>query len=60
MPDLALIPIHQITSEDIKELIIERDFKTAKTLNNCLIPLRGVFEYAVENKYIEKNPLGSN
>ncbi|MDH2620919.1 site-specific integrase [Acinetobacter baumannii] len=57
MPDLALIPIHKITSEDIKELIIERDFKTAKTLNNCLIPLRGVFEYAFENKYIESNPL---
>ncbi|WP_335953726.1 site-specific integrase [Acinetobacter higginsii] len=53
----ALEPIHSITAEDIKEAIIDRDFQTAKTLNNCLIPLRGVFDCAIENKYISENPL---
>lgn len=57
MPHLALVPIHQITSDDIKEIIIEADFQTAKTLNNCLIPLRGVFSTALENKYISENPV---
>lgn len=55
----ALDPIHTITTEDIKEAIIDRDFQTAKTLNNCLIPLRGVFDCAMENKYISENPLES-
>lgn len=54
---LALEPIHSITTEHIKEVILDRDFQTAKTLNNCLTPLRGVFEYAIENKYISENPL---
>ncbi|MCH7381153.1 tyrosine-type recombinase/integrase [Acinetobacter higginsii] len=57
MPHLALVPIHQITSDDIKELIAESNFKTAKTLNNCLIPLRGVFAIALENKIISTNPI---
>ncbi len=55
----ALEPIQSITTEDIKEAIIDRDFQTAKTLNNCLIPLRGVFDCAMENKYISENPLES-
>ncbi len=57
MPYLALVPIHRITSNDIKELIIDADYKTTKTLNNCLIPLRGVFNAAIENGYITENPI---
>lgn len=57
MPHLALVPIHRITSNDIKELIIDADYKTTKTLNNCLIPLRGVFNAAIENGYITENPI---
>ena len=55
----ALMPINSISIENIKEAIIDRDFKTAKTLNNCLIPLRGVFDCAMENKFITENPLDS-
>ena len=55
----ALMPINSISIENIKEAIIDRDFKTAKTLNNCLIPLRGVFDCAMENKFIIENPLDS-
>ncbi|RZG77621.1 site-specific integrase [Acinetobacter sp. WCHAc060033] len=57
MPYFALMPIHKITTEDIKDIILEEDFQTAKTLNNCLIPLRGVFAAAVESKYITENPI---
>lgn len=57
MTHFALVPIHEITTDDIKELIIDLDFKTAKTLNNCLIPLRGVFQTAIDKKYIKENPL---
>jgi len=57
MPTLALTPIHKITNDDIWDLINERDFQTAKTLNNSLIPLRGVFEMALSSKAILDNPM---
>lgn len=57
LPDLALIPIQDITSELLKDLIIARKFKTNKTLNNCLIPLRGVFATAMRAKIITSNPM---
>ena len=57
MPSLALVPISTITHDDIRELIIDREFKTAKTLNNCLIPLRGVFDTAFHSKMIADNPM---
>ena len=57
MPHLALMPIHEITHDDLRELIILKDFKSAKTLNNCLVPLRGVFETAKNNKLISENPM---
>lgn len=57
MPYLALTPIHLITPDDIRDIIAEKDFQTAKTLNNCLIPLRGVFATAIEGKHISDNPL---
>ena len=59
MPDLALIPIHQITTDLLKDLIVDKDFKTAKTLNNCLVPLRGVFQTAIESQLITINPIDS-
>lgn len=59
MPELALIPIHDISSDLLKDIITEADFKTDKTLNNCLTPLRGVFDKAVELKLIpaSDNPM---
>ncbi len=50
MPNLALMPIHTITHDDIQDLILAREFTTAKTLNNCLIPLRGVFDTALKKQ----------
>lgn len=57
MPDLALVPIAQINVEMLRDLIAKRDFKTAKTLNNCLTPLRGVFQSAIEARLINENPI---
>ncbi|MCO8058873.1 tyrosine-type recombinase/integrase [Acinetobacter towneri] len=57
MPNLALMPIHTITHDDIQDLILAREFTTAKTLNNCLIPLRGVFDTALKSKLISENPM---
>lgn len=57
MPDLALVPIAEIDVDMLRDLIAQRDFKTAKTLNNCLTPLRGVFQSAVEARLINDNPL---
>jgi len=57
MPHLALMPIQDITHDDIRELIILKEFKSAKTLNNCLVSLRGVFDTAMNNKLISENPM---
>lgn len=57
MPNLALIPIHKITTEYLRDVIAERNFTNDKTLNNCLIPLRGVFEKAMEMQIIDSNPI---
>lgn len=57
MPHLALIPIHQVTHDDLQDLIVLKDFNSAKTLNNCLVPLRGVFDTALKSKLITENPM---
>nr|WP_317199769.1 tyrosine-type recombinase/integrase [uncultured Psychrobacter sp.] len=59
MPSMALMPIHDITSDFIRDVIADRSFKSDKTLNNCLIPLRGVFNKAIELRLIAKadNPM---
>ncbi|MCW8693130.1 hypothetical protein OQH45_19825, partial [Acinetobacter baumannii] len=49
--------IANITNEDTEKVIIDRNFQTAKTFNNCVTPLRGVFEVAVKNNVIRKNPM---
>lgn len=57
MPYFALTPIANITTEDIEEVILDRNFQTAKTFNNCATPLRQVFEVALKNNVIQENPM---
>ncbi len=57
MRHFALKPIHTITEDDIKNAILKEDFKTVKTLNNCLTPLRGIFEIAKKGSLIKENPM---
>ena len=52
MPRMALIPIHDITSDLIRDIISDIGFKSDKTFNNCLVPLRGVFDKAIELRLI--------
>jgi len=52
MPRMALTPIHEITSDLIRDIIADIDFKSDKTFNNCLVPLRGVFDKAIELRLI--------
>ncbi len=57
MPSLALIPIENITTDYLRDVIAEREFNTNKTMNNCLVPLRGVFKKAMEMQIIDVNPM---
>lgn len=57
MPIFALMPIESITTAMLREAIDDYGFENAKTKNNNLIPLRGVFELALEEGIISKNPM---
>lgn len=48
--------IHTITYEEIMYAILDLDV-SPKTLNNCLIPLRGVFDLAVTLRIIPDSPM---
>ncbi len=57
MPIFALMPIESITTAMLREAIDDYGFEHAKTKNNNLIPLRGVFDLAIEEGVIGKNPM---
>lgn len=59
MPHMALMPIHKITSDLLRDIISDINFKSDKTFNNCLVPLRGVFDKAIELRLITpaENPI---
>ncbi|MBO1529613.1 tyrosine-type recombinase/integrase [Psychrobacter sp. F1192] len=52
MPRLALMPIDKITSDKVRDVIADIGFNSDKTYNNCLVPLRGVFDKAIELRLI--------
>ena len=56
MPYLAGLPIDQVKYGQLSEILISREFKTPKTRNNAIIPLRGVFDLAVADQWIDANP----
>ena len=58
LPLFAAIPIAEITTRMLRDAIDDFDFATAKTKNNNLIPLRGVFELARQDEVIPANPMG--
>lgn len=59
MPIFALMPIESITTTMLREAIEDCGFTTAKTRNNNLIPLRGIFDLALEEGVISKNPMNA-
>ncbi len=56
MPTFALKQIDQIRTSEVRAAITELSFPSAKTRNNALIPLRGLFELAVEDELMASNP----
>jgi len=56
MPELALVDIRRIRRQDIRKLVSGIEWASAKTRNNALIPLRGVFDLAIQDEIIEANP----
>ena len=57
LPLLSDIDIRTIKYSDILEIIGEREWPSAKTRNNALIPLRQVFEMAYLDETIDSNPM---
>lgn len=56
MPYLAGKQIDLIKYGELLLILNELDFQSAKTRNNSLIPLRGVFAVAVADQWIKDNP----
>lgn len=57
LPIFSGSDIRKIKYSDILEIIGERNWPSAKTRNNALIPLRQVFEMAYLDETIESNPM---
>lgn len=57
LPTLGNKQIHAITYEQLMDCILDNDFQTNKTLNNALVPLRGVFDLAIKMRHINENPM---
>jgi integrase len=55
-PLYATRPIDSFTVSELKQDIAEIEWKSMKTRNNVLIPLRQVFEMAVDDEVIDRNP----
>jgi integrase len=56
MPHLALLDVRKIRRQDIRKLVSGIEWPSAKTRNNALIPLRGVFDLAIQDDIAEINP----
>lgn len=57
MPQLAARPVRGIRPSELRTLIRGIEWRSAKTRNNSLIPLRGILEMAVEDELIDRNPM---
>ncbi|MBW2076243.1 MAG: site-specific integrase [Deltaproteobacteria bacterium] len=56
LPGLGNIPIEDIGYLDIKKFVGKLSC-SAKRINNVLVPLRSLFEFAQLSEFIEKNPM---
>jgi integrase len=56
LPTFGQEPISTMTYEDIALHVASKQIKNAKTFNNVMTPLRGVFAYAVATKKIAVDP----
>jgi integrase len=56
MPRLAPRDVSDVKRSEIRQIIKEADFPSAKTRNNALTPVRGVFALAVDDELCAINP----
>lgn len=56
MPSLWDRPIDQITSGELKTITASHEWKSNKTRNNAVGPLRQVFAQALDDGFIDANP----
>ena len=56
MPLFAEMPIATISTQMLRSAVNGREWSSAKTRNDALIPLRGAFELAHDDEVIDKNP----
>lgn len=56
LDEFAYTPIEDIKPSHIRQHLKQRNFKSNKTHNDALIPLRGIFELAFEDEIIDDNP----
>lgn len=56
MPLFATHPIADITSQQVRQAVNQMEWSSAKTRNDSLIPLRGVFKLAFQDEVIDKDP----
>lgn len=56
IPALASRPINAIRYSELRTLVNNIEWSSAKTRNNNLIPLRGVFAMAYADELIDRNP----
>lgn len=55
-PLYATRPIDSFSVSELKQDVAEIEWSSMKTRNNCLTPLRRVFELAVDDEVIDRNP----
>ena len=56
MPELWDRPVDQVTGGELKAITAGIKWRSTKTRNNAVSPLRMIFEAAVDDGYIETNP----
>ncbi|MDX5298847.1 MAG: site-specific integrase, partial [Gammaproteobacteria bacterium] len=56
MPELATVELGNIRYGQLRALVNQIEWSSAKTRNNALIPLRGVLELAYQDELIDRNP----
>lgn len=58
MPIFGHMMIWDIRASDVRDAITANGWTSGKTTSNALTPLRGIFELAIEDELISRNPVG--
>lgn len=56
MPALRLRPVREITPGELQRAVLAAGFKSIKTRNNAISPLKMVFEHCVRERWMAESP----